>query len=578
MKRLLPWLRLALVLGDFTLSAWIAGVLFMSFALRVPTNATPITIFHYMFQYGHLPKIGKLIYVCWVFAGSVFVVLLALIFKVRAASPYGDARWATEWGLRRAGLRAKKGLLLGRCWNRFLVADGFEHVLCFAPTRSGKGVGIVIPNLLNWPGSALVHDIKGENFESTSGFRARYGKVYFWNPWDPEGRTHCYNPLDFISKNPGQRIDDIQKIAHLILPEQDFWSNEARTLFVGLVLYLLENSSGPATFGLVLRTLRGQGNFVDYVTRLTETEREQMNAVAYMAMNAFIQKADKEQSAVLSTLNAALELWANPLIDAATSRSDFDLRRLKKELMTVYVGVSPNNLHRLRPLMQVFYQQAVDMMSERKPNLQEEPHPVLFLMDEFPSLGRMTQFEQGIAYLAGYRVRLLLIIQDIPQLETHYQRSGMNTFLGNSKIRVTFAANNFETADLISRLLGTYAAQTDSESESRQKGMTLDPGYGSISKAKMARPLLLPQEILQLPPDEEIVMVEASQPIRARKIRYFEEEVFQRRVQPPISIPTIEAPQPTLISFPQAEVSEEEVEEFLKEDAPENRPQAAMTA
>ncbi len=189
-------------------------------------------------------------------------------------------------------------------------------------------------------------------------------KAFFWNPGDAQGRTHCYNPLEFISKNPGQRIDDIQKIAHLILPDHDFWSNEARTLFVGLVLYLLENSSGAVTFGQVLRTLRGQGNFVEYVKRLSETEQASMNVVAFMALNAFGQKADKEQSAVLSTVNSALELWANPLIDAATSKSDFDLRLLKRELTTVFVGVAPNNLRRLRPLMQVFYQQAIDMLSE----------------------------------------------------------------------------------------------------------------------------------------------------------------------------------------------------------------------
>lgn len=535
-KRTLGILVIALV--SIFVWSWLASVLFLSLALRTPATAGPWTIFHYTFLYGNAPKIRELISFSWLLSGVATGSLLAWVFKERKVSPYGDARWATEREIRKAGLRQKSGLLLGRLNGEFLIAGGFEHALCFAPTRSGKGVGIVIPNLLNWPGSALVHDIKGENYEQTSGFRSQHGqKVYFWNPGDPEGRTHCYNPLEFISDKPGRRIDDIQKIAHLILPEQEFWTQEARTLFVGLSLHLIEK--GTLTFGGILRALRGQGNFVDDVKNLLQAHRETMNPVAYMALNAFAQKADKEQSAVLSTLNAALELWANPLIDAATARSDFDLRKLREEPTTVYVGVTPNNLHRLRPLMQVFYQQAIDMMTEKQPDAVKDPYPVLFLMDEFPSLGRMTQFEQGIAYLAGYRVRLFLIIQDIPQLEASYGRSGMNVFMGNSKLRITFASNSYETAELISRYVGTFGADIESNSRSQEAGLSMRSGYKSTSESQVARPLLMPQEILQLSPDEEIVMVEGARPIRARKIRYFKESEFKYRIQAAAPVPKI---------------------------------------
>jgi len=276
-------------------------------------------------------------------------------------------------------------------------------------------------------------------------------------------------------------------------------------------------------------------------------------------------------------LNAALELWANPLIDAATSRSDFDLRHMKKERITIYVGVSPNNLHRLRPLMQVFYQQAIDLMTDKQPNLEEEPHPVLFLMDEFASLGRMTQFEQGIAYLAGYRVRLLLIIQDIPQLETHYQRSGMNLFMGNSRIRVTFAANNYETAELISRLLGTYGAETESESRSQQLGFSLEPGHKSVSTSKMARALLLPQEILQLSKDEEIIMVESAPPVRARKIRYFKDPVFMDRILPAVAITKVDPVTPVIPVLEEIEPpTDDEINKYMDDDEQEIEPEVAL--
>jgi len=550
-----------LVLISVLACLWLASVLFVSLALRTPTNAGPWTIVHYTFLYERAPKIRQLVSLSWLLSGLTIGTLWVLALKPRKMSPYGDARWATEADVRKSGLRASHGILLGRFNNEFLMAEGSEHVLCFAPTRSGKGVGIVIPNLLNWPGSAIVHDIKGENFEKTSGFRTQHGqKVYFWNPGDPEGRTHCYNPLEFISKKPGQRIDDIQRIAHLIMPEQEFWTQEARTLFIGLALHLITESSA-LSFGRLLRTVRGQGNFVETLQLLLQAKRQTMNQVAYMALNSFVQKADKEQSAVLSTLNAALELWANPLIDAATARSDFDLRRLRKEPTTIYVGVTPGNLQRLRPLMQIFYQQAIDIMTEKQPDPEQEPHPVLFLMDEFPSLGRMRQFEQGIAYLAGYGVRLLLIVQDIPQLEAHYLHSGMNVFMGNSRIRVTFAANNYETAELISKLVGNCGLDVDTRAESRQMGLSLDPGYKSRSVSAIPRPLLLPQEIMQLAPEEEIVMVEAAPPVRARKIRYFKESVFKNRLYPATPVPKVNplsAEVPLLVDVEKPTQEEEE--------------------
>ena len=337
--------------------------------------------------------------------GAIFI----LFESRKRSSPYGDACWARWRDIRKAGLLSKQGIILGKRHGRFLCMQGWEHIMCFAPSGSGKGIGIVIPNLLHWSDSAIVHDVKGENFRLTSGFRAECGqKIYFLNPGDPEGRTHRYNPFQFVSDDPGLRIDDLQKIAHLLLPKHDFWENEARTLLVGLALHLLDQPDESVTFGNILCTIR-ETNFFDFVHDLLTRCREQMNPVAYMALNAFIQKAEKERSGVLSTLSSALELWANPLIDAATSTSDFDLRRFKKERTTLYVGVSPNNLHRLRPLLQILYQQATDILTEKEPNLATEPYGVLFLMDEFASLGKMTQFEQASAYFRGYRVRFMMI-------------------------------------------------------------------------------------------------------------------------------------------------------------------------
>jgi len=494
------------------------------------------------------------------FGGIATLFIMKGLFSKRTPSPYGDARWADDVDIRRAGLLGGQGIILGSHEGRTLCMPGWEHIMCFAPSGSGKGVGIVIPNLLHWPDSVIVHDVKGENFRLTSGFRAMHGqKVFFLNPGDPQGLTHRYNPFQFVSENPGLRIDDIQKIAHYLIPQHGFWENEARTLFLGLSLFLLDQPGRTVSMGQVLCTLR-ENNFYEMISMELVNQREKIDPVAFMALNAFIQKAEKERSAVLSTLNAALELWANPLIDAATSASDFDLRQLKKERISIYVGVSPNNLHRLRPLLQIFYQQATDILTEKEPDLKKEPYGVLFLMDEFASLGRMTHFEQASAYFRGYRVRFMMIIQDLPQLERHYERAGLHSFLGMSKVKVTFTADNYETAEVISKSLGTFGADTQSNSKSRKMGLSLNSGSRSESHSKMARALLLPQEVLQLPPDDEIILIEAVPPIRAKKIRYFEQPVFQKRLVPPISIPRVPIQQRKLtnIAYPAARLPTDE--------------------
>jgi type IV secretion system protein VirD4 len=564
-------IRLSLWPCGLAAVSWLAGAIFLAFLHLPVAMAKPWTIYQYAWTYGRIPKVRDFLFLSLAFSGCGVGYAIYWFVKAKEPSPHGDAAWAKERHIRKAGLRASKGLLLGKYNDRYLMADGFEHVLCFAPTGAGKGVGIVIPNLLNWNDSAIVHDIKGENFRLTSGFRAAHGqKVFLFDPGNPDGITHCYNPLEFISDKPGLRVDDVQKIAHFLLPDQEFWSNEARSLFLGLVIYLIECGGRIVTLGEVLRTTQGQGDFVEFIKEVLLVAKTKLSPPSFMALNAFVQKPEKERGGVLSTLNSALQLWANPLIDAATARSDFDLRRLKKERMTVYVGVSPNNLQRLKPLLQMFYQQAIDFLTMKEPQLSDEPHGVLFLMDEFTSLGKMEQFEKGIAYFRGYRIRLLTIIQTITQLETCYQRAGMDTFLGNSKIRITYAANDIQTAQHISKLLGTYGADNDSKSDSWKLGLSLEPGSRSESRGKIARALLLPQEILQLPTGQEIVFVESAPPIRADKIRYFQDPNFRHRLLRPVHVPCVQSEMKTVSGMteedPSDELTDSEIAKLLDEE------------
>jgi len=467
-----------------------------------------------------------------------FQKIKSLQFFTPKEKVYGDATWAGPSEIDRAGLRSKQGMMLGRDGGGYFISDGFQHALLFAPTGSGKGVGFVIPNLLFWDHSVVVHDIKLENHGLTSGWRAKQGQqVFVWEPSNPDGITHCYNPIDWVSSKPGQMVDDVQKISNLIMPEKDFWNNEARSLFLGIVLYLIADPSKTKSFGEVVRTMRSD-DVVYNLAVVLDTLGKAIHPVAYMNIAAFLQKADKERSGVISTMNSSLELWANPLIDAATASSDFNVLEFKKKRTTVYVGLTPDNIQRLQKLMQVFYQQSTEFLSRKMPDLKEEPYGVMFLLDEFPTLGKMETFKSGIAYFRGYRVRLFLIIQDTQQLKGTYEEAGMNSFLSNSTFRITFAANNYETANLISQLCGNKTV----EQESFSKPIFFDLNMSTRTKnvSSVQRALLLPQEVIQLPRDEQIVLIESFPPIKSLKIKYFEDKFFKRRLLPPTFVPTQE--------------------------------------
>ncbi|NRA74017.1 MAG: type IV secretory system conjugative DNA transfer family protein [Rickettsiales bacterium] len=479
---------------------------------------------------------------------------------------YGDAKWASQEDVKRAKLRAKTGLLLGKDNKGNYVSSGYQHALLFAPTGSGKGVGFVIPNLLFWEDSCLVHDIKLENFELTSGWRTKGlgQQCFLWNPTDPDGKTHCYNPMDWISTKPGQMVDDVQKMANLLLQKAtDFWESEARSLFVGIALYLCAVPEKIKSFGEVVRTIRSDDVAYNLAVVL-DTVGKQIHPVAYMNLAAFLQKADKERSGVISTLSSALELWANPLVDAATAKSDFNMQELKKKRMTIYVGLTPDNITRLKKLMQVFYQQATDFLTRKIPDDKEEPYGVLFIMDEFPTLGKMEAFKSGIAYFRGYKVRLFLIVQDTQQLKGIYEESGMNSFLSNSYYRITFAANNMDTANLISKLCGNKTVE--SISETRPKFLDFSPGGKSQNVSKTSRALLLPQEVLTLSRDEQIVLIESFPPIKSKKIKYYQDSFFTEKLLPHIEVPRQKPYNPDDLAEPADENSEgtEETEEELE--------------
>ena len=482
-----------------------------------------------------------------IFLPIATIITLGILFREKISdfvpvkkdtSVHGDAHWATKKEVIKAGMQRKRGLLMGQHpfkKGQFLVTDihDYQHTLLFAPTGSGKGVGFAIPNCVFWEESMVCHDIKLENFEKSSGWREKCLKqtVYCWVPADANGKSHCYNPMEWISNKPGQMVDDVQKLANILLPKQEFWTNEARTLLVGVVLYIIADPAKPKTFGEVVRTIRSD-DFSYLCAVALDTLGEIIHPIGYMNLAAFLQKADKERSGVVSTLNSALELWGNPIIDATTAKSDFNFTHMKTELTTVYIGLTPDNIQRLKPLMGMVYQQATAFMSQHLPT-KEEKYGVLFMMDEFPTVGRLDQFLAGIAYFRGYHVKLFLIVQDTQQLKGTYEDTGMNSFLSNATYRITFAANNVDTAKLISDLIGYQTVESDSFS--RSKWFAINSGNASVSISQTQRALLMPQEVINLPRDEEIILIEANPPIKTKKIYYYKIKWLSDRVGMPVS-------------------------------------------
>lgn len=265
-------------------------------------------------------------------APFIVIVLCFALLLIKNESLFGAARFAKEIEIKKKGLYNKKGIILGKRGGKFLIADGTEHVLVAAPSRSGKGVGIVIPNLLNWDDSAVVLDLKIENFRATSGFRQQHGqKVFLWAPGDPSGKTHQYNPLSVIPDNTATRIDTIQKIGNFLCPSPDksdpMWATEARSLFTAIVLYIIDTGR-PLTLGQCNRLIKTYS--VDELSALIELHQSDLDPICQSNFTNYLGMGDRQRAGVKSTLTTALELFDNPIIDAATSGSDFQFSDLRK--------------------------------------------------------------------------------------------------------------------------------------------------------------------------------------------------------------------------------------------------------
>jgi len=457
--------------------------------------------------------------------------------EVRNAETYGSAQWATPGEIKDAGLLGPDGVVLGRYRRAYLRHNGPEHVLCFAPTRSGKGVGLVVPTLLTWPGSAIVHDIKGENWTLTAGFRARHGRVLLFDPTNPA--SAAYNPLLEVRRGEWE-VRDVQNVADVLvdpegsLERRNHWEKTSHSLLVGAILHVLYAEADKTLAG-VAAFLSDPRRPIEATLHIMMTSRHLGEAgphpVVASAARELLNKSDNERSGVLSTAMSFLGLYRDPVVAKVTSRCDWRITDLVEDEcpVTLYLVVPPSDISRTKPLIRLVLNQIGRRLTEDL-TAQDRHHRLLMMLDEFPALGRLDFFESALAFMAGYGLKAFLIAQSLNQIEKAYGPN--NSILDNCHVRVSFATNDERTAKRVSDALGTA---TEMRAMKNYAGSRLSPwlGHLMVSKQETARPLLTPGEMMQLPPADEIVMISGAHPIRAKKARYFEDRRFTERVLPP---------------------------------------------
>jgi len=481
---------------------------------------------------------------------SGFVGCAAAIFgslwrarQQRHVTTYGSARWAEVREMEHAGLLGDAGAFLGRHHGRYLRHDGPEHVMAFAPTRSGKGVGLVVPTLLSWTGSAVIHDIKGENWQLTAGWRSRFSHALLFNPTD--ARSARYNPLLEVRRGENE-VRDVQNIADILvdpegaLERRNHWEKTSHSLLVGAILHILYAEEEKTLARVATFLSDPQRPFVATLKRmmttnhLGTTETPQVHPVIASAAREVLNKSDNERSGVLSTAMSFLGLYRDPTVAEVTSRCDWRIADLvdAAQPVSLYLVIPPSDISRTKPLVRLILNQIGRRLTERLDGVgsAKRNHRLLMMLDEFPALGRLDFFETSLAFMAGYGVRAFLIAQSLNQIEKAYGEH--NSILDNCHVRVAFATNDERTARRISDALGTA---TEQRSMRNYAGHRLAPwlAHVMVSRQETARPLLTPGEVMQLPPADELVLVSGLSPIRAQKLRYYEDRNFTSRIAPP---------------------------------------------
>ena len=466
----------------------------------------------------------------------VSAVGLAVLGHRPQLTSHGAARWATADELKRRGLAVPLAKLSGPIFAKlgsprssapFVTSADIPHAFVAAPTGSGKGVGIVIPTLLTYGGSVICLDVKGENFTATSRVRAAMAdRVFKFAPYDGEGRTHRFNPLaEVASLPPERRYTEAQRIAESLIAMggenvQGFLVS-AKQIFAAGILAAVER--GTPTIGAVHDLLSGEGEFADMFGELAERTNV---AEAKSIFRRMAGTADRTLSAYMSVLfDGGLGAWRDAYVRSATDASDFDLAEFRRTPTTLYIVVGPNDLKVLAPVVRLLFQQTVATLQRAEPG-PDEPYPVLLLLDEFPSLGRMQTLSDAITTVRSYGGRMLIIAQSLANLKLAYGADGAQNFLANCRLQLFMAPADADTPEYVARSIGDFTRK------SRSKSWTMGQLTGaSVQEREEGARLLRPEAMRSLGDEECVLLVQDCSPVRARKVFYYRDRKLRKLVE-----------------------------------------------
>ena len=481
---------------------------------------------------------------------------------------HGTARWATRDEISRASLLAGTGATVGSFDGEPLRHNGPEHILAFAPTRSGKGVSLVLPTLLEWEESAVVLDIKGENHALSSGYREAAGhRVLKFEPTAPEGSAR-FNPLAEIRIGTDYELMDCQNVAAMIIDPDgkglsDFWMQSGFEWLSASILHVLYRvrieEDRAATLADVNRIMsaaefKEEGDRMMFlIEKMTKYKhgRDSVNDEIKRVASKMAGRAREERSGVHSSSLTQLSLYSDPIIARNIGESDFTLADMMNgdAPVTLYIVIPPSDIDRLRPLIRVIFNIMLrrftsEMHFGKDRDDKGYKHRLLLMLDEFTSIGKLDILEKSLAFMAGYGLKCFIVVQDLTQLQQAYGRE--ESVMSNCHVRVAFAPNKLETAKTLSDMLGKQTIIQANRSRSLGKG----PASVSDSLSGTARPLMTPEEIMALPgagknvagdvvePGEMLVMVAGTRAIRARQRLYFmDDELLERSQMPPPGSP-----------------------------------------
>jgi type IV secretion system protein VirD4 len=453
---------------------------------------------------------------------AIAIAATAGVFGLRRPSnPLGDAAFQDMGTIRKGKWLRKDGHIFGRVGRHILRRRDDRHHLVIGPTRSGKGVGYVIPNALVFEGSMIVTDLKGEIFKQTAGYRKANGhQVFLFSPGAP--KTHRWNPMDFVRQDRGSRTIDIQNMASILIPEtlgsdNAVWQGTAQQVIAGVISYVLESSyyKDRRNLGEVNGIFNAGVDLQDLMTLIKEKEPD-LSRFTIDSFNAYITLNERAARSALLDIQKAMQPFRNERVVAATSVTDIDLAAMRHRPSSIYLAPNISDVTILRPLLTLFVQQSMDLLTRE---FDPSALPAYFLLDEFRQLKRMDEVMNKLPYVAGYNIKMAFIIQDLKSLDEIYGETSRHSLLGNCGLQLILGANDQVTAEYASRALGKKTIRY--QSETRTLELMGLPRRTKIEQIR-ERDLMMPQEIRQMPEDRMVLLVEGQRAIFGKKLRFYD--------------------------------------------------------